>query len=123
MSTGIFLNANYTSNLGTVHRIRIQPETAAFVVDGVTNTIPGIPGSGLSQPRAKVSGGKSQFGLTARTVGVKFPPSPSGGYAPFSVIYVPWLDPDTFPDPAAVISATYQGNSVTVIGNSPERKR
>jgi hypothetical protein len=123
MSNGIFLNANYTANDGTVHRIRIQPETAALVVDGVTNTIPGIPGDGLSQPRARVSGGKSQYGLTVRTLGLKFPPSPVGGYAPFSVVYVPWLNPDTFPDPAEAIDATYQGNSVTVIGSSPERKR
>lgn len=123
MSNGIFLNAQYTANDGTVHRIRIQPETAAFVVDGVTNTIPGVPAAGLAQPRAKVSGGKSQYGLTARTVGVKFPLSPTGGFAPFSVVYVPWLNPGTFPDPAEVIAATYQGNSVTVIGGSPERKR
>jgi len=123
MSNGIFLNAQYTANDETVHRIRIQPETASLVVDGVTNTIPGIPAAGLSQPRAKVSGGKSQYGLTARTIGIKFPIAPVGGFAPFSVVYIPWLNPDTYPDPAEVITATYQLNTVTVIGGSPERKR
>lgn len=122
MSNGIFLNANYESNRETIHLIRIQPETAALVINGTTNAIPAV-GSGLVQPRARVSGGKSQFGLTTRRVGIKFGASPTGGYAPFSVIYIPWLQRDTFPSPAEGTAGTYQGNSVTFVGTSAERFR
>lgn len=123
MSNGRFITAGYTSNKGTVHKIRIQPETAALVVNGVTNTIPAQPSGGYVQPQAKVSGGKGQIGLTARRVGIRFPLSPTGGYAPLSVIYLPWLSPSTFPDVAEGDEATYNGNDCTFIGTSAERSR
>ena len=123
MSNGVFLNVGYKSNRGTVHKIRIQETTSAMVVNGVTNQVPAEPSGGYALPRAKVSGGKGQFGLTVRRVGIQFPLSPSGGYAPLSVVYVPWLDGDTFPNPAEGNTATYAGNSCKFVGTSAERFR
>lgn len=122
MSEGRFVDANYKDNKGAVHRIRIQPETAALVIGGVTNTIPAV-GAGLVQPRAKVSGGKGQYGLTARRVGIKFGLTPPTGFAQFGVEYLPWLDGDTFPDVAVSTDVTYRGASATFIGTSAERSR
>lgn len=123
MSSGAFLDANYTDNNDITHAIRIQPETAALVIDGVTNTIPALPAGGNLPPQVKVSGGKGQRGITARRVGVRFGATPPAGYLSNSTHYVVWLQPDTFPDPSLRQTGTYLGASVTLIGQSPERKR
>lgn len=124
MSEGGFLTAGYEAGDGTVHAIRIQPETASLVVNGVTNTIPAQPAGGYVQPQAKVSGGKGQIGLTARRVGIKFGTTPPAGFSTGSTIYLPWLQADTFPQfvPRGA-AVTYRGASGTFIGISPERFR
>jgi len=123
MSSGRFLDAQYEDNLGDVHPIKIQPETAALVIEGVTNTIPAIPAGGLVAPTVKVSGGKGQRGITARRIAVRFGIDPPAGYLAFATHYVVWLQGDTFPDPLPRPTGTYLGAPVTVVGSSGERRR
>lgn len=120
MSSGQFLNAFYISDADTVHRIRIQPETAALVL-GSTNTIPS--GTGVQAPRAKVTGGKRQYGITARTVTISFDSAPPEGYKANSNITIPWLNPDTFPIVEETPTGTYLGVACRYVGRSPERRR
>lgn len=118
MSAGGFLDAFYTTNAGEVVRIKIQPETAALVVQGNTNTIPS--GTGASNEYANVSS-RGRRGVNARKVGVRFTGTPPAGYKPDSTIYVPWLNPATFPDPRGDKEATYLSAPAEFVGVSPER--
>jgi hypothetical protein len=69
MSAGAFLDAFYETNFGETIRIKIQPETAALVVQGNTNTIPS--GANATNEYANVS--------SRRRRGVNFhPTSPQG---------------------------------------------
>lgn len=118
MSQGAFLSAFYESNNGDVYRIKIQPETAALVIQGNTNTIPA--GAGAIAEFANVAS-RRRRGINARKVGIQFGASPPAGYKPNSTIYLPWLQRDTFPDPLGVTDATYLGASCRFVGVSPER--
>lgn len=118
MSAGGFLDAFYTLNDGTVARIKIQPETAALVVQGQTNTIP----AGTTAVDEYVNvGSRRRRGVNARKVGVRFVGTPPTGYKAGSTIYLPWLDPDTFPDPRGPKTATYLSADAEFVGVSPER--
>ena len=118
MSQGNFISAFYEANNGDVYRIKIQPETASLIVQGNTNTIPA--GAGAIAEFANVSS-RRRRGINARKVGIRFVGTPPAGYAPNSVIYLPWLQRDTFPDPLGVTTATYLGASAQFVGVSPER--
>lgn len=123
MSTGPFINAFYESDIGEVHNIRIQPETAALVIDGTTNTIPAGPADN-AQP-IKVSDGQRALGVIPRKVRVRFlTATTSGGViAAGSIGEFVWLDPGTFltvTRPGRK-EGTYQGASVRVLGGTPER--
>lgn len=118
MSAGQFLDAFYTTNNGEVVRIKIQPETAALVVQGNTNTIPS--GTNATNEYANVSA-RRRRGINARKVGIKFTGTPPTGYKQDSSIYVPWLNPATFPDPRGAREATYLGAAAEFVGISPER--
>lgn len=118
MSSGAFLSAFYEANNGDVYRIKIQPETAALVVQGNTNTIPN--GAGAIAEFAHVSS-RRRRGINARKVGIQFTGTPPAGYKAGSTIYLPWLQRDTFPDPLGVTTATYLGAPARLVGVSPER--
>jgi hypothetical protein len=118
MSAGAFLDAFYKTNFGETIRIKIQPETAALVVQGNTNTIPS--GANATNEYANVSS-RRRRGVNARKVGVRFVGNPPAGYKPGSTIYLPWLNPDTFPDPRGDKSATYLQSAAEFVGVSPER--
>jgi len=121
MSAGNYLDAFYTSDLINVHPIRIQPETAALVIDGVTNTIPAGPAD--FPISAKVSGGKRQLGLTARSVTVKWTTTPPTGYDDEGEITLPWLDPTTWLGLAKEQTGTYLTQGVTVVRKTQEFSR
>lgn len=121
MSAGQFLRAFYELNSGEVASIRIQPETAALVMDGVTNTVPAgpadVPGS------AAVSRGNRALGINARKVSIRFTAEPPTGYSDNSVITLPWLQPTTWEALALGSTGTYLGAGVQLVGKSPERIR
>ena len=66
MSTGNFLNAFYTSDTGEVHKIRIQPETAALARGATTNTIPAGPAT--NEQQVLVSASRNSVGIKARKI-------------------------------------------------------
>lgn len=122
MSTGAFLRAFYTSDTGEVHNIRIQPESAALVIDGTTNTIPAGPA--VNDQQIMVSASRNAFGIKARKVRVRVltPTTVGGVIAAGSILSFPWLNPVTFLEVTRPgrQTGTYQGGSVQVVGGTPE---
>lgn len=121
MSAGGFDRGRYTADNGDIHPIRIQPETAALTLGGTANAIPsGATTSGIS---AKVSGGRRQLGLTARTVTLTWTGAVPDGYEPDGLIRVPILQPALYTAIARGTTGTYLGSAVEVVGKSPESVR
>jgi hypothetical protein len=119
MSAGVFADSFYESNeLGTVHPIRVQPETLALELGGQANAAP--DGDAAIGPSAQVSRGKRSIGINARTVSIRLTATLTG-YKAGSVITLPWLDPTTFADitPKAT-TGTYLATACIVTGKSPE---
>jgi hypothetical protein len=119
MSSGAFTDSFYESNeLGSVHPIRVQPETLALTLGGQANTAPS--GTGAIGPSAQVSRGKRSIGINARTVTVRLTAA-LANYATGATITLPWLDPATFADiTAKVTTGTYLSTACKVVGKSPE---
>lgn len=121
MSAGPFTDSKYESEAGTIHFIRIQPETAAAVINGVTNTAPSdpidTPGSALA------SGGKRRFGLIARTVTLKPVGEPPTGYKLDGRLTIPALTQAVYLAATPGTTATYLSKPYLVAGRSPERFR
>jgi len=123
MSAGAFLEAFYETDAGNIAPIRTQPESAALVIEGQTNTIVAGPAT-AGFPSAVVSRGKRALGVNARTVRVKFPDGTGpDGYQAGGTISLPWYDPTTFALLPTRGTGTYLGSSVTLIGKSPETVR
>lgn len=118
MSAGNFLDAFYETDTGDKTAIRIQPETAALVLAGKTNTIPAGPA--IYPTAAKVSGSRKAYGIHARLVRVRFGATPPTGYLPNGVVTLPWLQVDTFASLKKGDTGTYLGASVTYVGKTPE---
>lgn len=120
MSSGAFVNSFYESNeLGSVHPIRVQPETLGLMLGGQSNAAPS--GTGAIGPSAQVSRGKRALGINARSVTVRLTAT-LAGYLPGSTISVPWMDPDTFADiTPKVTTGTYLGTACICTGKSPEK--
>lgn len=122
MSQGAFVRSRYESDAGTVHPIRVQPETIAMTLGGTANGVPaGAVNSGIS---ARVSGGRRQLGLTARKVTIAFVAGDvPEGYLEGSTISLPWLNPATFGALGAGATGIYQGSAVELVGKSAESIR
>lgn len=119
MSSGIFSDSFYSSNeLGSVHPIRVQPETIALVLGGQANTAPA--GTGAVGPSAQVSRGKRSIGINARTVSVRLTAA-LANYKAGSVISLPWLDNSTFAAlTPKVTTGTYLATACILVGKTPE---
>lgn len=121
MSDGNFIYSNYFSALtGNTHPIRIQPESGALVINGVTNTAPAGP---PDDPRQAQVTARRGIGLFAAKVGIRVTAQGTSNFDVGRTFYVPWLNSATL---ASVIepkfqSGTYQGATVRVTGYSPER--
>jgi hypothetical protein len=117
MSSGAFQIAKYESDLGTIHRIRIQPETLM----GAANPQPaGAVNSPLSAKRSLT---RRSVGLRPRFITVKVPATPPAGYKAGSTLVIPILT-------AAAHAGFQVGNDVTylevamqITGKEPERAR
>jgi len=121
MSAGQFLDAFYETNSGEICGVRIQPETAALVLNAVTNTIPAGPATQLAS--AQVSRGKRAIGVNTRTVSIRFTGAVPDGYQINGTITLPWLQQDTFEALPNRATGTYLGNAVILVGKSPETIR
>jgi hypothetical protein len=119
MSAGAFTNSFYGSNeLGTVHPIRVQPETLALELAGEANAAP--DGTDAIGPSAQVSRGKRALGINARTVTIRLTAALTG-YATGATITLPWLDPSTYSGITKKVSVgTYLGTACLCIGKSAE---
>jgi len=122
MSSGAFTDSFYESNeLGSVHPIRVQPETIALSLGGQTNDAPAA--TGAIGPSAQVSRGKRSIGINARTVTIELTAALSG-YLAGSKITLPWLEAATFADiTPKVTTGTYLATACKVVGKSPETVR
>jgi hypothetical protein len=122
MSAGAFTDAFYSSNeLGSVHPIRVQPETIALELGGQANEAP--DGTAAVGPSAQVSRGKRAIGINARTVSIKLTAA-LAGYKVGSVITLPWLDDSTFAAlTPKVTTGTYLATACILSGKSPETVR
>lgn len=122
MSSGGFVNANYQSDVGTTHRVKVQPETLELSIDGVAND-PTL--NQVDSPfSARVSGSRRGYGLYARTVTVRFLEGDAPvGYEDEGIITLPWLDPGTFAGILPGKSGQYLESTVEVVGKRAEVAR
>lgn len=122
MSAGAYVRSRYEADAGTIHPIRVQPETLAMTLGGSTNAAPA--GTVTSPISARVSGGRRQIGLTARKVTIAFVPGDvPAGYLEGSSYQLPWLDPTTFDALAAGATGIYLGAAIELVGKSAESVR
>ncbi len=122
MSAGSFLDAFYELNNGDIAAIRVQPETAALVLDGVTNAIPAGPAT--LPVSAKVSKTNREIGIGPRTVTIEFTGAVPDGYAPNSKITLPWFEAASWNAlPPRGATGTYLTVGVRLTGKSPESIR
>jgi len=123
MSQGAFIISSYSSTaLGTVHPIRVQPETLGLQIGAVANAA--AAGTRVL-PSAQVSQGKRKKGLNARTVTFKFAPGAApAGYKPESPISLPWLQGNAaFNGVFAGQTGTYLTADIVMVGKSSETAR
>lgn len=122
MSAGPFLDSFYESDTGEIHNIRIQPETASLLIDGVTNTIPAGPANNSQQ--VKVSAARNSFGVKARKVRFEMtsPSTTNPIIAAGSILELPWLQSDSFLTVTrpGKQTGTYLGGNIRVVGGTPE---
>lgn len=122
MSAGRFELTFYEDGNGTIHPIRVQPETLLLTINGVANAAPTGPAdSGVAS--AQVSKGRNSIGYNARLVSIRFPTNPPDGYKPDQIIRLPWLRDTTFGNIQAGQSVTYLGSTGVVAGKTPEKIR
>lgn len=121
MSAGAFQLSKYESDGATVYPVRIQPETLALVINGVTNTAPAgaIDGEGS----VRVSAGRRSFGVIPRKVTVKFGDNPPAGYLPRGRVSLPWLKSDGFTNISRGQTGTYLGVAIEVVSRTSEQVR
>lgn len=121
MSSGPFLRSFYTTDLGTVVRIRVQPETIALVIETVANTPPAGPAA-AGYPSAQVSQSNRALGINARKVNLVYAAGASGDL-PGLPISLPWMDPTTFDAIPLGGTGTYLTEPVEVVSKAGESIR
>jgi len=124
MSAGAFQTSLYQSNFtGSVHPIRIQPETLAMTLGGTANA----PATGTAVlPSAQVSKGKRSIGINARSITIKFATGTAPAtYKAESPITLPWLQNNAAFTGAVpgVTAVNYLSTPAILIGKSPEVTR
>lgn len=118
MSAGAFEITRYETDPGTIHPIRVQPETLAATLGGTANAAPTGAATGLGS--ASVSRGRRANGINARLVRLRFTATPPTGYLANSTIAIPALTPEFFDAATRGATGTYLGVAVVAAGRSPE---
>jgi hypothetical protein len=114
----VFSGYASTDDPARVYPIRVQPETIALVINGISNDAPS--GGTTEQVSARVSGRRRTYGCNARTVAVQFTGTPPSGYKPGQTIHLPILKPDVFADIVKNQTGSYLSAAIRVIGKKPE---
>ena len=117
MSRGAFeKNGKYqasTENGGGIYPVRVQPETLALVIDGVTNSLPA--GNVDQYVSASVGGSTRRNGMHCAIAYVRFDTAPAG-YKQDEVIALPLLTNAIRLATKRNATGTYLGESITVVG-------
>jgi hypothetical protein len=122
MSAGAFSISKYAADSGTIHPIRIQPETAAALVGATANAAPaGAVTAGAVT--ARVTGGNRAYGVKARSISFKFTAAPPSGYLTNQIYRVPVLVKATYDAATVGGTGTYLGVATVIVGKNPERQR
>lgn len=115
MSSGPFLAGKYETDAGNICRIRIQPETQAFSLQGTT------PAAVVNQEASAIaSGTRRQTGVIARSVRVRFTGAAPAGYDPNGILRIPIITPAAYAAIAKDATGTYLGSPIIVLGKTPE---
>lgn len=118
MSTGAFILSKYEANNGTIHPVRIQPET---IIPDVNPAPEAAVGAGTLL--AKVNKGIREYGLGCRGVYVKWTGAAAEGYVDYGIYRIPILTRTAYDGLQIGSKFNYQGAEVEVIGLSAERRR
>jgi hypothetical protein len=122
MSAGAFLaDAKYESNNGSVHAIRVQPETLQLSIGGTANASPA--GDVDSPFRARVGRSNGGYGLKPRAVTVRFTGTPPTGYKAGETYRVPVMQSTLWDTANAGTVCEYLGVAGVVVSTSPESIR
>jgi hypothetical protein len=122
MSAGAFVTTFYTADDGTVHPLKVQPETLTMSVDGNTNAPTAT--AATTKYYARVGGGCREIGVRARRVNIKFDNAPAG-YKQDQVISLPWVGSKAVfdamtPGMAGTYDAGGVGSVIEVVSTSDE---
>jgi hypothetical protein len=122
MSAGAFSLSKYAADSGTIHPVRIQPETLAALVGATANAAPSgaVTASAIT---ARVTGGNRAYGVKARSLSFKFTAAPPAGYLTNQVYRIPILIKALYDGAGIGTTGTYLGVATVVVGKSPERQR
>lgn len=120
MSAGSFLRGIYEQDNGVKRLCRLQPETAACVLNGATNVIPAGPATGNGS--VKLRGSRRQYGVYARRATLAFTGTLPEGYSGDNVV-VPILTPATFNSFSVGNSGFYLGSPITILSKTGESIR
>jgi hypothetical protein len=122
MSAGAFSISKYAADSGTIHPIRIQPETAAAQVGTTANAAPtaAVTAGAIT---ARVTGGNRAYGVKARSISFKFTAAPPAGYLANQTYRVPVLVKATYDAATVGGVGTYLGVATVIVGKNPERQR
>jgi hypothetical protein len=121
MSSGAFQSAKYQANNGDIYECRVQPETLALTLNAVANDEPS--GDINMSTTARTRGSRRRFGVTARTVTLRWTGSPPTGYKDDELIYVPVMQSSTFDAYDRGQTGTYLGAGVQFVSKTNEQLR
>lgn len=121
MSSGTFTDSKYESAAGDIYNCRVQPETLAATLGGTANAAPA--GAATQKVSARSSGSKRAYGMTMRSVVLRFTGAAPDGYSGDD-ISIPILTPDLYNSlTAKTTTGTYLGADVIVQAKSGEQER
>lgn len=121
MSSGRFTRSKYEADDGTIHPIRLQPETLEANIGGGANSPPSADTD--TDLSAKVSRGARAFGLRPRFVTAVWTETPPSGYDDRTPIRLPILTEARYDAINVNGTGTYLGSSITVISKTRESIR
>lgn len=120
MSAGAFSIAKYTTNLGNVVAIRVQPETLDATFSGSINASPGASTLSSGFPSASVSGSRRSIGIHPRTVNVRISAGLPTGYLSNQIYRIPCLNQTAWDNATKGAAAGYLGGTGIIVSKSPE---
>lgn len=124
MSAGIFEVSKYETNSpalgGIIMPIRVQPETIAAIIGGVSNA---APAGDVDVPlRVSVSAGNTEYGVKPRKAVLRFTGAAPADYSGDDVS-IALLTPAIAAAAIPGATGTYLGAAVEVISSRPESFR